>query len=84
MPRDGGREAEPHAPVVLKPQAVGVLSIVADLVVPGAHDDRLLVVDLVLIDVLEAPEAEVLRAFESMLRKKSGKKVASSISFPAH
>jgi hypothetical protein len=29
-------------------------------------------------------EAEVLRAFESMLRKKSGKKVASSISFPAH
>ena len=29
-------------------------------------------------------EAEVLRAFESMLRKKSGKKVAASSNFPAN
>ena len=66
VPRDGRRETEPHAPVVLKPQAVGVLPIVADLVMAGADNDRLFVVDLVLIDVFHAPEAEVLGAVEAL------------------
>ena len=66
MAHDCRREAEAHAPVVLEAQAIGILAVVADLVVAGADNDRLLVEDLVLIHVLEPPEAEVLGAVEPL------------------
>lgn len=68
MARDRRREAEAHAPVVLETQAVCILAVIADLVVASAHNDRLLVEDLVLIHVLEPPEAEVFRAIETLIK----------------
>lgn len=64
--RNGRCKAEPHAPAVLKTQAIGILAVITDLVVLCAYDNGLFVIYLVLVHMLESPEAEVLGAIEPL------------------
>lgn len=64
----GYRRGKPktHAPVILKTQAVGLLSVIRDLFVMCRDNDGLFIVNLVLVNMFQSPQTKLFGAIEAL------------------